>query len=77
LTRALDADLNASCTTNCLAPVAKVIHEAVGIERRPMTTIHAYTADQRLWDMPHKDPQGAPRPSTHPDHRGARSVWSA
>jgi len=46
---------NASCTTNCLAPLAKVIHEAVGIERGLMTTIHAYTADQRLQDMPHKD----------------------
>ena len=46
---------NASCTTNCLAPVAKVVHEAVGIERGLMTTIHAYTADQRLQDMPHKD----------------------
>ena len=50
---------NASCTTNCLAPVAKVIHEAVGIERGLMTTIHAYTADQRLQDMPHKDPRRA------------------
>jgi glyceraldehyde 3-phosphate dehydrogenase len=46
---------NASCTTNCLAPVAKVLDEAVGIERGLMTTIHAYTADQRLQDMPHKD----------------------
>jgi glyceraldehyde 3-phosphate dehydrogenase len=46
---------NASCTTNCLAPVAKVIHDAVGIERGLMTTIHAYTADQRLQDLPHKD----------------------
>ena len=46
---------NASCTTNCLAPVAKVVHDAVGIERGLMTTIHAYTADQRLQDMPHKD----------------------
>ena len=46
---------NASCTTNCLAPVAKVMHEAVGIERGLMTTIHAYTADQRLQDLPHKD----------------------
>jgi glyceraldehyde 3-phosphate dehydrogenase len=46
---------NASCTTNCLAPVAKVIHEAFGIEQGLMTTIHAYTADQRLQDMPHKD----------------------
>jgi glyceraldehyde 3-phosphate dehydrogenase len=46
---------NASCTTNCLAPVAKVLHGAVGIERGLMTTIHAYTADQRLQDAPHKD----------------------
>src|SRR5581483_5648421 len=42
---------NASCTTNCLAPVAKVLHEAVGIDRGLMTTIHAYTADQRLQDL--------------------------
>jgi len=46
---------NASCTTNCLAPVAKVLHDAIGIEHGLMTTIHAYTADQRLQDMPHKD----------------------
>jgi glyceraldehyde 3-phosphate dehydrogenase len=46
---------NASCTTNCLAPVAKLLHDAVGIERGIMTTIHAYTADQRLQDAPHKD----------------------
>jgi glyceraldehyde 3-phosphate dehydrogenase len=46
---------NASCTTNCLAPIAKVLHEAVGIEHGLMTTIHAYTADQRLQDMPHRD----------------------
>ncbi len=46
---------NASCTTNCLAPVAKVIHDTVGIKHGLMTTIHAYTADQRLQDMPHKD----------------------
>jgi glyceraldehyde 3-phosphate dehydrogenase len=46
---------NASCTTNCLAPVAKVLHDTVGIERGLMTTIHAYTADQRLQDAPHKD----------------------
>jgi glyceraldehyde 3-phosphate dehydrogenase len=50
---------NASCTTNCLAPIAKVIHETVGIEHGLMTTIHAYTADQRLQDMPHKDPRRA------------------
>jgi glyceraldehyde 3-phosphate dehydrogenase len=46
---------NASCTTNCLAPLAKVIHDTVGIDRGLMTTIHAYTADQRLQDMPHSD----------------------
>jgi glyceraldehyde 3-phosphate dehydrogenase len=46
---------NASCTTNCLAPVAKVLNDAVGIERGIMTTIHAYTADQNLQDAPHKD----------------------
>ncbi|HEY8638788.1 MAG TPA: type I glyceraldehyde-3-phosphate dehydrogenase [Solirubrobacteraceae bacterium] len=46
---------NASCTTNCLAPLAKVVHEAVGIKHGLMTTIHAYTADQRLQDAPHSD----------------------
>ncbi len=46
---------NASCTTNCLAPVAKVVHETLGIRHGLMTTIHAYTADQRLLDMPHRD----------------------
>jgi glyceraldehyde 3-phosphate dehydrogenase len=50
-----DVISNASCTTNCLAPVAKVLHDAVGIERGIMTTIHAYTADQNLQDGPHKD----------------------
>jgi glyceraldehyde 3-phosphate dehydrogenase len=50
---------NASCTTNCLAPVAKVLNDKVGIERGLMTTIHAYTADQRLQDMPHKDKRRA------------------
>jgi len=46
---------NASCTTNCLAPVAKVLHESVGIRHGSMTTVHAFTADQRLVDLPHKD----------------------
>jgi glyceraldehyde 3-phosphate dehydrogenase (phosphorylating) len=46
---------NASCTTNCLAPVARVLHEAVGIRHGLMTTIHAYTSDQNLLDGPHKD----------------------
>jgi glyceraldehyde 3-phosphate dehydrogenase len=50
-----DVISNASCTTNCLAPVAKVLNDAVGIERGIMTTIHAYTADQNLQDGPHKD----------------------
>src|SRR5215213_7299517 len=50
---------NASCTTNCLAPVAKVLNDEMGIEHGLMTTIHAYTADQRLQDMPHKDPRRA------------------
>jgi glyceraldehyde 3-phosphate dehydrogenase len=46
---------NASCTTNCLAPVAKVIHEKFGIKNAQMTTIHSYTNDQQLLDLPHKD----------------------
>ncbi len=46
---------NASCTTNCLAPVAKVLHDTVGIKHGLMTTIHSYTADQSIQDMPHKD----------------------
>ena len=46
---------NASCTTNCVAPVAKILHEAYGIERGFMTTIHAYTNDQQTLDLPHKD----------------------
>ncbi len=46
---------NASCTTNCLAPVAKVLHDAFGIEKGLMTTIHSYTNDQRILDLPHKD----------------------
>jgi glyceraldehyde 3-phosphate dehydrogenase len=46
---------NASCTTNCIAPMAKVLNDAFTIERGLMTTIHAYTADQRLQDMPHED----------------------
>src|SRR5271157_4909093 len=46
---------NASCTTNCLAPVAKVLHESFGIEKGSMTTIHSYTNDQNVLDFPHKD----------------------
>ncbi len=50
---------NASCTTNCLGPVARVLQDTVGIETGIMTTIHAYTADQNLQDGPHKDPRRA------------------
>ena len=50
---------NASCTTNCLAPLAKVLHEAFGIEKGLMTTVHAYTNDQSVQDLPHKDPYRA------------------
>jgi glyceraldehyde 3-phosphate dehydrogenase len=48
---------NASCTTNCLAPIAKILDDAFGIEEGIMTTVHAYTNDQRLADVPHKDPR--------------------
>jgi glyceraldehyde 3-phosphate dehydrogenase len=50
---------NASCTTNCLAPMAQVLHETVGIERGLMTTIHAYTNDQKILDQIHSDPRRA------------------
>jgi glyceraldehyde 3-phosphate dehydrogenase len=50
---------NASCTTNCFAPVAKILHESFGIKRGLMTTVHAYTNDQRILDLPHKDPRRA------------------
>lgn len=50
---------NASCTTNCLAPMAKVLHEKIGIERGLMTTIHAYTNDQKILDQIHADPRRA------------------
>jgi glyceraldehyde 3-phosphate dehydrogenase len=50
---------NASCTTNCLAPVAKVLNDAIGIERGLMTTIHAYTNDQKILDQIHDDPRRA------------------
>jgi glyceraldehyde 3-phosphate dehydrogenase (phosphorylating) len=50
---------NASCTTNCLAPVCKVLHDTFGIERGLVTTIHSYTNDQSMLDFPHKDPRRA------------------
>ncbi len=56
---------NASCTTNCLAPMAKVLHDAFGIERGLMNTIHAYTNDQRILDLPHKDPRRARTAATN------------
>lgn len=59
LTPDLKCISNASCTTNCLAPVAKVLHETFGIEKGLMTTVHAYTNDQRVQDMPHSDPYRA------------------
>jgi glyceraldehyde 3-phosphate dehydrogenase len=46
---------NASCTTNCLAPVVKVIHQSFGVQKGSMTTIHSYTNDQKVLDFPHKD----------------------
>ncbi|MBO0687975.1 MAG: type I glyceraldehyde-3-phosphate dehydrogenase [Candidatus Dormibacteraeota bacterium] len=50
-----DVISNGSCTTNCLVPLVKVLHDSFGVERGMMTTVHAYTADQRLQDLPHKD----------------------
>ncbi len=55
LTASMKCISNASCTTNCLAPLAKVLHEKFGIEKGLMTTIHAYTNDQRVQDLPHAD----------------------
>ncbi|WP_431027845.1 type I glyceraldehyde-3-phosphate dehydrogenase [Lysinibacillus sp. LZ02] len=55
----MDVISNASCTTNCLAPVAKVLDEHFGIKRGMMTTIHSYTNDQRILDFPHADPRRA------------------
>lgn len=55
----------ASCTTNCLAPLAKVLHEGVGIEKGHMTTVHAYTSDQRILDAPHSDMRRARAAATN------------
>ncbi|MBW6187444.1 type I glyceraldehyde-3-phosphate dehydrogenase, partial [Pseudomonas aeruginosa] len=55
ITSDLKAVSNASCTTNCLAPLAKVLRETFGIEQGLMTTVHAYTNDQRILDLPHVD----------------------
>ncbi len=59
LTKEMQCISNASCTTNCLAPVAKVLHDTFGIESGLMTTVHAYTNDQNVQDQPHKDPYRA------------------
>lgn len=59
LTKDMQCVSNASCTTNCLAPVAKVLHEKFGIESGLMTTVHAYTNDQNVQDLPHSDPYRA------------------
>ena len=66
---------NASCTTNCLAPVAKVLHETFGINCGTMTTIHSYTNDQKLLDLPHTDLRRAQRKRgrSHHLHRQARN----
>jgi glyceraldehyde 3-phosphate dehydrogenase len=72
---------NASCTTNCLAPVAKVLNDLVGIERGLMTTIHAYTNDQKILDQIHRHARERGRHVDHPDHhrraRGRRSAARA
>ena len=64
---------NASCTTNCLAPVAKVLHESFGIEKGLMTTVHAYTNDQVVQDFPHQRPVPCPGGGCehHPHSTGA------
>lgn len=76
LTKDMKCISNASCTTNCLAPVAKVLHETFGIESGLMTTVHAYTNDQRVQDMPHSDPYRARAASLNiiPTTTGAASA---
>ena len=72
---------NASCTTNCLAPAAKVVHDLLAIERGLMNTIHSYTNDQRILDVAHKDPRRARAPartsSRRRPARPRRSPWSS
>jgi glyceraldehyde 3-phosphate dehydrogenase len=63
-----DVISNASCTTNCVAPMAKILHEEFGLVHGFMTTVHAYTGDQMLLDGPHKDPR---RGEHHPHHHGS------
>ncbi len=71
---------NASCTTNCLAPIAKVLHDSFGLTRGLMTTVHAYTNDQRILDLPHEDLRRARAAGAVDDSRPApapprRSGW--
>ncbi len=68
---------NASCTTNCLAPVAKVLLDNFGIRHGVMTTIHSYTNDQQLLDLPHKDLRAPPRRCTwsSPSSRARWTAW--
>ena len=74
-----DVISNASCTTNCLAPVAKVLHEGLGIRHGSMTTVHAYTGDQRLLDFPHKDLRRARAAALNmiPTTTGAARAWGS
>lgn len=65
VTKASTIISNASCTTNCAAPVAKVLNDAFGIESGLLTTVHAYTSDQRLIDAPHKDPRRSRNAATN------------
>src|SRR5699024_307382 len=67
---------NASCTTNCLAPIAKVLHEKFGLNRGLMTTVHSYTNDQQILDLPHKDYRRARAAATNmiPTSTGAAKV---
>ncbi len=71
-----DVISNASCTTNCLAPMVRVLDEAVGVERGLMNTVHAYTADQQLLDGPHEDPRRARAAAVNvvPTSTGAATV---
>src|SRR5437899_2240070 len=66
---------NASCTTNCLAPVAKVLQDTFGIVHGTMTTIHSYTNDQRLLDLPHKDLRRARAASPYAEGRATADRW--
>ncbi len=78
LTKEMNCVSNASCTTNCLAPIAKVLHESFGIESGLMTTVHAYTNDQNVQDLPHADPYRARAAAVNiiPTSTGAASAVS-